>query len=210
MKRQWSRPLCKRRKFILNTAAWFCVIGGAAGFFLSNLAQADGLGRRTTAGEVASVVLLLAGGFLLKTSAPGEKHKKPAREAWSGPRFWLWSHGALLLLLVCGLVYSSVEDYRRYTTHADFVDLRNALIKWGCAAALVAVYGGIALGAYREKRRAKRTSRFDRCRECGYLLRGLPSDRCPECGTPFNPHLTRIATKNGEDPRRGGETDTGT
>lgn len=25
------------------------------------------------------------------------------------------------------------------------------------------------------------------CWECGYLLRGLPSPRCPECGRPFNP-----------------------
>ena len=26
------------------------------------------------------------------------------------------------------------------------------------------------------------------CRECGYLLRGLPEPRCPECGRPFDPH----------------------
>ncbi len=24
-----------------------------------------------------------------------------------------------------------------------------------------------------------------RCEQCGYLLRGLPERRCPECGTPF-------------------------
>lgn len=24
-----------------------------------------------------------------------------------------------------------------------------------------------------------------RCRECGYLLKGLPEPRCPECGTSF-------------------------
>lgn len=26
------------------------------------------------------------------------------------------------------------------------------------------------------------------CDRCGYLLRGLPENRCPECGTPFDPH----------------------
>ena len=25
------------------------------------------------------------------------------------------------------------------------------------------------------------------CRKCGYILDGLPSNRCPECGTDFNP-----------------------
>ena len=27
----------------------------------------------------------------------------------------------------------------------------------------------------------------ERCVKCGYLLRGLPENRCPECGTPFEP-----------------------
>ena len=26
------------------------------------------------------------------------------------------------------------------------------------------------------------------CDKCGYLLRGLPGDRCPECGTDFARH----------------------
>ena len=30
------------------------------------------------------------------------------------------------------------------------------------------------------------TDRF--CPGCGYDLRGIPSDRCPECGTPFDPN----------------------
>lgn len=33
-----------------------------------------------------------------------------------------------------------------------------------------------------------RTLRSDecRCQECGYLLRGLTSERCPECGVPYD------------------------
>jgi uncharacterized paraquat-inducible protein A len=35
---------------------------------------------------------------------------------------------------------------------------------------------------------ARRDARQDpgRCERCGYLLRGLPEPRCPECGTPFD------------------------
>ena len=30
-----------------------------------------------------------------------------------------------------------------------------------------------------------------RCRRCGYLLRGLPENRCPECGTEFDPAMCK-------------------
>jgi hypothetical protein len=35
-------------------------------------------------------------------------------------------------------------------------------------------------------RRANRWHREGRCRKCGYDLRGLTSDRCPECGEPVH------------------------
>ena len=31
------------------------------------------------------------------------------------------------------------------------------------------------------------TSKYKRCLECGYILEGLPENRCPECGRPFDP-----------------------
>lgn len=35
------------------------------------------------------------------------------------------------------------------------------------------------------------------CMNCGYLLYGLTENRCPECGTPFDPHQAPI--ENWED-----------
>ena len=41
----------------------------------------------------------------------------------------------------------------------------------------------------------------DRCEQCGYLLCGLPENRCPECGTPFtSPELsTQLAEDEADD-----------
>jgi len=33
-----------------------------------------------------------------------------------------------------------------------------------------------------------------RCAQCGYLLKGLESPRCPECGTPFDRYVSHDAT----------------
>ncbi len=39
------------------------------------------------------------------------------------------------------------------------------------------------------------------CRRCGYSLQGLPTHRCPECGTPFDPaQQQRIAERIGSPP----------
>ena len=40
---------------------------------------------------------------------------------------------------------------------------------------------------YMVKQRRKRRDSEPRCAKCGYLLYGLPSNICPECGTPFEP-----------------------
>ena len=36
-----------------------------------------------------------------------------------------------------------------------------------------------------------------RCRQCGYILIGLPEPRCPECATPFDPGTPAAATPPG-------------
>ena len=42
-----------------------------------------------------------------------------------------------------------------------------------------------------------RTMRSSRCVNCGYSLFGIGSDRCPECGLPFDPYPSRRTFKTG-------------
>ena len=55
-----------------------------------------------------------------------------------------------------------------------------------------AVAMGVLAGLWIRRRNAAAEANRDltRCRECGYLLRGLVEARCPECGTPFDPELS--------------------
>jgi hypothetical protein len=45
-------------------------------------------------------------------------------------------------------------------------------------------------------RRIQRRERFGYCRNCGYDLRMLPTNRCPECGTPFDLTAPRQAAES--------------
>ena len=47
------------------------------------------------------------------------------------------------------------------------------------------VFGGGILVSWHTLLHGFRFGSQGRCRECGYLLKGLPENRCPECGTPF-------------------------
>jgi hypothetical protein len=38
------------------------------------------------------------------------------------------------------------------------------------------------------------------CPHCGYSLRGLPENRCPECGKPFGPHELLAEAADGPKP----------
>ncbi len=42
----------------------------------------------------------------------------------------------------------------------------------------------------RRKWRASDRRKHSQCESCGYLLYGLPQQRCPECGTPFSKRIT--------------------
>jgi len=44
----------------------------------------------------------------------------------------------------------------------------------------------------RKASRIERARRQGVCHNCGYDLRGLAENRCPECGTPFEPGGERI------------------
>jgi hypothetical protein len=49
---------------------------------------------------------------------------------------------------------------------------------------LVAALAGYGYWRYQRKRLPP-TDEEPRCENCGYILRGLPEPRCPECGEPF-------------------------
>ena len=69
------------------------------------------------------------------------------------------------------------------------------LSSWLSTGGLILVVGGgidilVRRSKQSQQREAnERTRRATvRCRNCGYLLRGLPEPRCPECGEPFPSH----------------------
>ena len=51
--------------------------------------------------------------------------------------------------------------------------------------ALIAMFLIVVLTIWTLVRRSRADAMQGCCQRCGYLLRGLPSDICPECGTPF-------------------------
>ncbi|MCC7291007.1 MAG: hypothetical protein IT449_02975 [Phycisphaerales bacterium] len=66
---------------------------------------------------------------------------------------------------------------------------------------MLAVLGGLGVAfivfflrnVIRDGRREWRESKrwkHAQCESCGYLLYGLPQQRCPECGTPFSKRIT--------------------
>lgn len=50
------------------------------------------------------------------------------------------------------------------------------------------VLGAVTVGVVRWFRRVGPPPDPTLCRACGYSLIGLPEPRCPECGSPFDPH----------------------
>lgn len=67
------------------------------------------------------------------------------------------------------------------------------------------IYGGVFIGAAVGARRGrKRLPQPGHCTRCRYDLRGLPENRCPECGTEFDPATTGRAIEPGstEPPSR--------
>ncbi len=67
---------------------------------------------------------------------------------------------------------------------SDFVGMR--------VYAAAAIMGVLEAMLVRRRNAAIRAERDPtRCRECGYMLRGLVEARCPECGTAFDPELLK-------------------
>ena len=62
---------------------------------------------------------------------------------------------------------------------------------------LIALGSALPLAVLFHALRRRPPSAEPRCRQCGYILIGLPEPRCPECATPFDPDAPVVATSPG-------------
>jgi len=126
---------------------------------------------------------------------PLSSKRRSRAEFWKAARFVLWMMAALtvfqLALVSVALMYGSKHIaaalsqtvpaflWDQLRNHDDLPRLLWLLGAWA-AAALAMLYVAYRLGSVVRGLEGK-------CVRCGYMLRGLPEPRCPECGTPFNP-----------------------
>jgi hypothetical protein len=91
---------------------------------------------------------------------------------------------AIFLLCAGAIRYAVLQKLR----HMDVFGLDPIFyfgeLFWITAAVLQGIHIGI-IAFMRTKTRKRKPV----CMRCGYSLRGLTLPRCPECGTPFDPHL---------------------
>jgi hypothetical protein len=83
-----------------------------------------------------------------------------------------------------------------------------AVMTASASASLLAVCASGLLLAWLFRKRTRRRIReslvslgYAVCLQCGYDLRGLTENRCPECGTPFDPTERGHSMNNGSPPR---------
>jgi hypothetical protein len=122
--------------------------------------------------------------------------KRKSRAAfWDGIRFTLWvtSAGFLFTLLFASvqLVYAAMSfagplgrSVPSWLWEVLWTRDDEGWLIWYWAASIAAVF----VMLYVAHRLGPVVRRLEgKCVRCGYMLRGLPESRCPECGTPFNP-----------------------
>ena len=113
------------------------------------------------------------------------------RYLWKLAIIHIISYVALVIVAVVSwLVWSGCKSISRYMETNDQSCLTEALVKW-CVGAVIIISVIIPISLYyRYKKRVRKSVYYGRCRICQYPIEGLEGNRCPECGTPFNPHLT--------------------
>lgn len=118
------------------------------------------------------------------------------KELESSNRFWITV--ALVVLVVLGLLFMVHEIVQQLFPAVPAWAL-NALNIPGLLlgyAGVVAVWRG---GVVRRLRRKLIEEGIPVCRRCGYALRGIDADRCPECGWEIDGEVLSIMT-----PRQAG------
>jgi len=165
--------------------------------------------------SVASLGLPLVWIAAVLRLGPFSPKRKSRAEFWNGTRFTLWVTSAGIVFT---LLYHSVALVYWSRSIATLLGQAAPSLLWeelwgqgvlprliwylgaSIAAVLAMLYAAHRLGPVVRRLEGK-------CARCGYLLRGLPEPRCPECGTPFNPadlEEDRARRESAPADRRGG------
>lgn len=118
----------------------------------------------------------------------GELGKRLLAQAKSYGAMWVWvvvSSG--LAALACHLVINLLEVNLGVAVRHLWRDLILAVMM---VAAVLAVQYWTRTTVRRRLRRTLRDLGYEICVNCGYDMRGLPENRCPECGEAGDPSPT--------------------
>jgi hypothetical protein len=140
--------------------------------------------------------------------------------AWSPWRWSPWYAGYLLPMAGCGLaavLSGKAVSYRSrwvsgllqavcfLTVFSDMdvgmrepVEVLRAWVLWVIVYSITFMLVTDTISGLLVRRKRAHDAGERRCRNCGYLLLGLPTNRCPECGTVFGPGLLSEAGPQGD------------
>ena len=121
------------------------------------------------------------------------------------PRFRVVLAGAVVsaVTFVVGIAIAHVAIGRQWSL---WWLLQDALQVMGFATVIYTLLG-VATMRFVSRWRRVGGAEPGRCEHCGYLLRGLPEPRCPECGEPFDPLSAGVGPAQSETtPNSGSRT----
>ena len=164
---------CRSRRIMSSLIMTAGCATPAGGTERSTVARSDGLGEHADSGDSAMTVWYSRWLWSYRPRDVPEAY-------WSSIgwfRFICWSWGVLTLLTVvaCAITWRAFEV-------PLFSILLYKLFSWGVSKSL-----------RRRMLRQLESSDFLLCVSCGYNLRGLNAERCPECGSVAKPEDVRQA-----------------